>query len=228
MGPAPPGACAKGALHGALRGREASSSYGDTDDATSGALMGGRAGVARHAAAERLAAVVEQALDALVLTDTDGVIVEWNAAATALLGLSAADARGRRLTEIAGALGATAAECATIDRALQGEVARFEPRRRAADGRLRHLAFVASPVRDAAGAVAGAFLMGRDVTELRAAERERDLAAARHRFLATASGLLAESLDLERTLEAVASLLVPEWADACVLSLLDDDGRLTA
>ena len=53
-----------------------------------------------------------------------------------------------------------------------------------------------------------------------------DRGAARWAFLAAASRLLAESLDTERTLEAVASMLVPAWADVCCLGLLNAGGRL--
>ncbi len=46
---------------------------------------------------ETLAALIEQAPDAMILSDHDGVIRLWNAAATTLFGHSAADALGRSL-----------------------------------------------------------------------------------------------------------------------------------
>jgi PAS domain S-box-containing protein len=49
--------------------------------------------------------------------------------------------------------------------------------------------------------------------------------AARLEFLAAASARLAESLEYRETLEAVASLAVPELGDWCAVHLLDDAGR---
>jgi signal transduction histidine kinase/DNA-binding response OmpR family regulator len=46
------------------------------------------------------------------------------------------------------------------------------------------------------------------------------------RFLATATAMLAESLDYKKTLARVASLAVPTFADWCMLDLLEDDRRI--
>jgi PAS domain S-box-containing protein len=45
-------------------------------------------------------------------------------------------------------------------------------------------------------------------------------------FLASASEVLAESLDVEETLDRLASLAVPRIADWCVVALLEDSGEL--
>jgi signal transduction histidine kinase len=50
--------------------------------------------------------------------------------------------------------------------------------------------------------------------------------AARPRFLAEASRVLAGSLDYETTLATVARLAVPALADRCVVDLLDPDGSI--
>jgi PAS domain S-box-containing protein len=46
------------------------------------------------------------------------------------------------------------------------------------------------------------------------------------RFVATASELLASSLDVERTLANVAALAVPQFADWCTIDMLEEDGAL--
>jgi signal transduction histidine kinase len=46
------------------------------------------------------------------------------------------------------------------------------------------------------------------------------------RLLADASSLLAASLDYEATLARVARLAVPDFADLCILDLLDTDGKI--
>jgi PAS domain S-box-containing protein len=55
----------------------------------------------------------------------------------------------------------------------------------------------------------------RDVTEQRLAERTL-------RYLSEASAVLSESLDLDRTIADLADLIVPELADWCSVSLLED------
>src|SRR5215212_3609600 len=47
-----------------------------------------------------------------------------------------------------------------------------------------------------------------------------------HRFVATASELLASSLEYERTLANVAALAVPQFADWCTIDMIQDDGSL--
>ncbi|WP_322819181.1 ATP-binding protein [Tepidiforma sp.] len=64
------------------------------------------------------------------------------------------------------------------------------------------------------------------VTELyeRSVARERELTRANEalQLLADASGALNRSLDLERTMVALASLMVPRFADACFVDLIED------
>ena len=48
----------------------------------------------------------------------------------------------------------------------------------------------------------------------------------REEFLSTCSRILAESLDYQRTLDAVARLAVPDIADSCRIDLLDEAGTL--
>src|SRR3954447_3343779 len=74
-----------------------------------------------------------------------------------------------------------------------------------------------SPVRDAAGEVAG---VGATVTDIAA----RVAAERRVAFLARAGEVLGRSLDFDATLRAVASLAVPELADWCVIDLLEEGG----
>jgi GAF domain-containing protein len=64
-----------------------------------------------------------------------------------------------------------------------------------------------------------AVLTFEDVTELEAARRRTDA-------LADAGALLAGSLDLDATLQAIARLAVPRLADWCFVELLRDDGSI--
>ncbi len=112
---------------------------------------------------------------------------------------------------------------ATGDAVLDQEVTTATP----ASGRaLRHWNASFTPVREADGSITGVIVVVVDVTERRAlldAERE---ARVRADFLARAGAILDESLDYEETLRAVAQIAVPEVADWCGVSVLDDPGRL--
>ena len=177
----------------------------------------------------RLAGVVHGSADAVVVVGAEGEVLEWNGTASELFGLPAARVVGRPLDEVALRQGATREERAALARVLEsGETVRYEAVREAADGRPLDVSVVVSPLHAEDGSVDGAVAVGRDLTALRAAERARDRAAARARFLAEASGLLAGSLDLDRTLASVGALLVPDWADVSVIALRDDADRLEA
>jgi PAS domain S-box-containing protein len=75
----------------------------------------------------------------------------------------------------------------------------------------------ATPVRDEHGAVVLAVNIIEDVTDARLAERQQ-------RFLSAASMLVSSSLDIDVTLDKVASAAVPELADWCCVDLPDERG----
>jgi serine phosphatase RsbU (regulator of sigma subunit) len=77
----------------------------------------------------------------------------------------------------------------------------------------------ATPILDENGDTALVISVFDDVTEA----KRRELA---QRFLADSSKLLAGSLDFETTLDNVAHLAVPNFADWCAVDLLEDDGSI--
>ena len=83
-----------------------------------------------------------------------------------------------------------------------------------------------TPVIGFHGEVVGVGTVVIDVTEERhALQSERD-AVRRARFLAEAGALLDASMDSKETLDNLARLAVPEFADWCVVHLLDEDGDI--
>jgi PAS domain S-box-containing protein len=77
----------------------------------------------------------------------------------------------------------------------------------------------ATPIFDNDGNV----LMAINVFEDISAHKEAELRA---RFLADAAAVLASSLDYETTLQKVAELAIPTFADLCIVELADADGQL--
>ena len=74
-----------------------------------------------------------------------------------------------------------------------------------------------APIVDRSGGVAAAVITYADISDrIRSQERER--------FLASASEVLASSLDVEQTIQTVADLAVPRIADWCVVQMADEEG----
>jgi PAS domain S-box-containing protein len=173
-----------------------------------------------------LGAILEGVADAVTAQAPDGSLVYANEAAVRLLGLSSAE---EMLTAPPGALRANYEMLAedgspvTYEQlpgrqALVGEqpapmTVRYRFRGAAGE---RWSRIQSTPVFDADGRVRLAINVIEDITELKRAELGQ-------RFLAEASRVLANSLDLQETLGAVARLAVPEIADWCAVDVADGD-----
>jgi PAS domain S-box-containing protein len=176
---------------------------------------------ARRAVATRLhlAAIVESTDDAILSTDLGGVILTWNQGAERLYGYTAAEAVGKPLSILA-PTDHPDELIAMMARIRRGErIHHFETVRVCKDGRRIDVSLAVSPVAGAEGKVIGASKIARDITA-----RKRGEAALR--FLAEASKLLAELLDVPATLEKVAGLAVPQFADCCAVDMPERDGSL--
>lgn len=103
-------------------------------------------------------------------------------------------------------------------RAMRGETVDNESIEISYDNGTRlTFAMSAAPIAGPSGAVEAAVLTYADVTgRIRAQERET--------FLARASEVLASSLDYEKTVQAVADLAVPHFADWCVVHVAGEEG----
>ena len=126
----------------------------------------------------RLTAIVEASTDAILGGTLGGVITFWNSSAARIMGYTAKEVVGRRVTEL-------------IPADRQGELAEvmsrlragkpsgpYDTKRRHKDGSLVDLSVSVSPVVDASGRVVGAATVARDITErVRADEHRRALEA---------------------------------------------------
>lgn len=96
-----------------------------------------------------------------------------------------------------------------------------------------------APLHDQDKSVAGWLVIVADISERRRLEAERahrireeshraetEAILDRFTFLADASGDLSSSLDLETTLQRVASVAVPKLADWCTVHLVSDSGKI--
>jgi PAS domain S-box-containing protein len=122
-----------------------------------------------------LAALVDSSFDAILSKTLDGTITSWNAAAERMYGYPAAEAIGRPIQLIVPP--DRLAELRGMDEQLaRGErVLPFETVRLTRDGRRIEVQLTMSPIVDERGSVIGASGIGRDITERRHTERQRQL-----------------------------------------------------
>ncbi len=176
---------------------------------------------ARRAVQARLhlAAIVESSDDAIISHDLNGTIISWNQGATRMYGYTAEEMAGKPLALLVPPDHSTEVP-SLLERIRRGErIDHFETVRLRKDGSRLDVSLTISPVKDSEGKVTGASKIARDITAVKRNE-------AALRFLARASSVLAELLDVPSTLQKVAGLAVPQFADWCAVYLLGEDGTL--
>jgi PAS domain S-box-containing protein len=188
--------------------------------------------------ANRYSALVESSDDAILSKNREGIITSWNPGAERIYGYTAAEAIGRPISILIPPH-RSGEELVILGDVLAGRrVDHYESERLRKDGELIYVSLTVSPVYDADGEVVEASVIARDVTERRLHEAERARLLEEHReareasersrrrlaFASRASELLAETLDLDTTLQQVAQLMVPTLGDWCSIDLVGEDG----
>jgi diguanylate cyclase (GGDEF)-like protein/PAS domain S-box-containing protein len=140
------------------------------------------------AARERLQAVMDSADEAIYFKDRAGRYLVFNRVALRYAGKASADAIGKTAVEIFGPEIGAKLKLQEERVMATGEVTTAEETWRLRGGK-KTLLTTRSPHRDAEGAVIGMVCLARDITELKAAEREILQQRDRLRVAATAGGL---------------------------------------
>jgi PAS domain S-box-containing protein len=166
-----------------------------------------------------LAAIVESSDDAIIGHDLDGIITSWNQGAVRMYGYSAEEMIGKPLSLLVPPDHLDEAP-ALLERIRRGErIDHFETVRQRKDGSRFDVSVTTSPIKNGEDRIIGASKIARDIS----ASKRNEAALW---FLAEASKLLAELLDVPSTLQKVAGLAVPHFADWCAVDLLAEDGSL--
>jgi PAS domain S-box-containing protein len=121
----------------------------------------------------RMAAIVDDAGDAILGQDLEGVVTSWNRTAEHIFGYTDREALGRRLASLIVPKERQHEETDILRRLRAGEgTARFNTVRQKKNGSLIHVSVTVSPIRDARGNVVGAAKTVRDMTEEVIAQNE--------------------------------------------------------
>jgi len=172
-----------------------------------------------------LATTLQSIGDAVIATDTAGLVTFMNGVAERLTGWTEAEARGQPLSGVFRIISEQSRQVveSPVTKVLrEGRVV----------GLANHTLLITkqgaevpiddsgAPIRDESGVIYGVVLVFRDVTLDKRAEKRRA-------FLARAMETLASSLDYRTTLQRVAELAVPELADWCTIDILEPGARVS-
>ena len=113
----------------------------------------------------RLAAVVENSVDAIFSKDLDGTIRTWNRGAERLYGYSRDEAVGRTVEMLVPEEGISEWKSVMATLARGEPIEQLETERVRKDGQRRTVALSMSPIRDSDGKVTSVSVTGRDITE---------------------------------------------------------------
>ncbi|WP_222565993.1 CHASE domain-containing hybrid sensor histidine kinase/response regulator [Novilysobacter antarcticus] len=154
----------------------------------------------------RMAAIAESSHDAIIATDANGRVTEWNAAATQLFGYQAEQALGVALVELIVPFEQIREDARVMDSALAGEaVVALETVRRHQDGHLIEVEISTAPIRRAKRGVAGVAMTIRDIRERNRSAREvQELNANLERQVQVRTAQLEASSALRRAVLANA------------------------
>jgi PAS domain S-box-containing protein len=134
-------------------------------------------------AQRRLAVIVTSSDDAIIGTDLDGIITDWNKGAEQLYGYTAGEVVGKSISLL------VPPECSDDFPRNMGSVKRgetvknYETLRQMKDGTCIHVSLTVSPFRDSEGRVAGTSAIARDISERKRQEealrqKDRELSEA--------------------------------------------------
>ena len=172
-----------------------------------------------RASERRFRALIEKSSDAIVLVDETGMLLYASPSTTRLLGYTPEELVGHSAFELI-----HPEDVETVARALaalvqepaRGPKAEFRARHK--DGSWRWIEGIGTNLLadPSVGAIVGNF---RDITQ-------RKWAGERQHLLNEASDVLVSSLDHQITLQEIAELIVPAFADYCRIALIDEQRQV--
>jgi PAS domain S-box-containing protein len=164
-----------------------------------------------------LVAIIESSDDAIVGKDLNGIITSWNQSAERLYGYTAQEAIGQPISILIPPENHDELP-SIMARLKRGErIRRFETERIRKDGSRIEISVSISPIRDAHGQIVGAAGVGREISERRRTERERQELLIRERVARE---------QLEAILGGAADGVIVQREDGTIIYANDAAARL--
>jgi|Deesub1362A_J573_1020465.scaffolds.fasta_scaffold01531_6 PAS domain S-box-containing protein len=153
-----------------------------------------------------LKSIIEHSADAIITSDTDGIITSWNKQAERIYGYTEEEAVGRFLPMVPEFLEKQEREF--IEKIRRGEtISNIETIRRRKDGKLIEVSLTLSPIIDSTGKVTGISGISRDISEKKRIEKElikRNQELSRLFFI---NSVIRNTLDLNKLLRMVLTVV---------------------
>jgi len=174
-----------------------------------------------------LKSLIDDSADAIVTSDTDGIITSWNKGAENIYGYTEDEVLGKFLPMVPAFL--VEEEKNFIDKIKQKETLRnLETIRQTKKGRLIEVSLTLSPVLDSSGSVSGISGISRDISEKKMVEKElirKNQELSRLFFI---NSVVRSTLELDRLLKMI--LTVVTMGDGlgfnrAILFLVDESGK---
>lgn len=170
-------------------------------------------------ARQRLIAILEATPDFVGMTDAEGRAVYVNGAGRRMTGIGDADIRGMTIADFHPSWATERVEREGIPTARREGVWGGETALAGPDDREIPVSQVVIAHRDPAGEVESLSTVMRDISDRKRREEAQ-------RFLLEASRTFSGSLELDAVLDNIRRLIVPRWADYCVVDVLAPDGSI--
>ncbi len=157
-----------------------------------------------------LSAIVESSVDAIIGKDLNGIVKSWNPGAERILGYTRDEMLGVSITRLipSDRLDEETRILSLIGRG--GRVENLETLRLTKDGRLIEVSVSASPIHDQAGRIIGVSLIARDITAIKAHEREIDRLSRLYAALSQVNQAIVWTNRREELLPKVCRVLVEQ------------------
>jgi PAS domain S-box-containing protein len=175
-----------------------------------------------------LKSIIDNSADAIIISDTNGIITSWNKRAEEIYGFTEEEALGKFLPMVPDFL--IEDEKKAIGKIMQREtISNIETVRRRKDGETIEISLTLSPVLDSSGKVTGVSGISRDISEKKRLEKElirRNQELSRLFFI---NSVIRSTLDLEKLIRMVLTVIT--MGDGLgfnrAVLFLADEGNLT-
>jgi PAS domain S-box-containing protein len=177
---------------------------------------------------EYMESLIDNSADAIVTSDTEGLIKSWNQAAEKIYGYRGSEVIGKYLPFVPESL--VEKENKNIQKIKRGEVLKnVETFRQRKDGSIIEVSLTLSPIKDAAGTAIGISGISRDITEKKNVENElirRNQELSRLFFISSAMRSTLELDKLLRMVLAAVSMSDGLGFNRSMLFLVDENNNV--